>query len=94
MRRQSAWEAWKLLVLSLPKGIGAFVFAVTGLAVGIAASAAVIGLPLLAFTLIVCRRFLESERERTAAWLIGRMPVDGQSPDNDGPSRNRRGLAG
>ena len=92
MKRQSAWEAWKLLILSLPKGIGAFLFAVAGLAVGIAASAVIVGLPLLAFVLIVCRRMLESEHGLTSAWLNGRNRADGTAPDLGGPAQGRRGL--
>jgi hypothetical protein len=95
MKKLSAWEAWKLLVLSLPKGIGAFVVTVAGLSVGVAASAIVIGIPLLAFALIVCRRMLESEYERTSAWSGRRMPAAGKPKDGDGgPSRERRGLGG
>jgi len=92
MKRQSAWEAWKLLILSLPKGIGAFLFAVAGLAVGIAASAVIVGLPLLAFVLIVCRRMLESEHGLTSAWLNGRKPADGTAPAHGGPAQGQGGL--
>jgi hypothetical protein len=81
-----------LLFLSLPKGIGAFLFAVIGLAVGIAGSALIIGLPLLAFVLIVCRRMLESEHGQTAAWASGRKPSDAQTADRGGPAHGGRGL--
>mgnify|MGYP001213536998 FL=1 len=95
MKRLSAWEAWKLLMLSLPKGIGGFLFAVAGLAVGIAASAIVIGIPLLAFVLIVCRRMLESERGLTAAWKNGKKAAAGPTRvGEEGPVRERRGLGG
>lgn len=90
LKKPSAWEAWKLLFLSLPKGIGAFLFAVAGLAVGIAASAVIVGLPLLAFVLIVCRRMLASEHEQTAAWLNGRKPADEAAPGHGGSAQHRR----
>jgi hypothetical protein len=92
MKKPSAWEAWKLLLLSLPKGIGAFLFAVIGLSVGIAASAVIIGLPLLAFVLIVCRRMMESEYGLTSAWMNGKQPADAPMADHGGPAREQRGL--
>jgi hypothetical protein len=63
-----------------------------GLAVGVAASAVIVGLPLLAFVLIVCRRMLESEHGLTSAWLNGRNRADGTAPDLGGPAQGRRGL--
>lgn len=93
MKQQTAREAWKLLLLSLPKGIGSFLFAVIGLSVGIAASAVIIGLPLLAFVLIVCRRMMESEYGLTSAWMSGKKPVDAPMADHGGPAREQRGLS-
>lgn len=71
MKKQNSWAAWKMMLLSLPRGIGAFIFAAAGLAVGMIGSAVIIGLPLLAFVLIVCRRMLEDEFARTNAWKNG-----------------------
>ncbi len=76
MKKQSAFEAWKMLILSLPKGIAAFVIAVAGISVSLPLSVFLIGLPLLAAVLILCRRMLESEKKLVDAWLIGEKPTE------------------
>lgn len=83
MKKPNTIEAWKLLLLSLPKGIASFTFAVAGLTVGITLSALVIGLPLLALVLIMCRRMLENENRLVTGWLHGeklaKLEADGTS---------------
>jgi hypothetical protein len=71
MKKQSAFEAWKMLILSLPKGIAAFVIAVAGISVSLPLSVFILGLPLLAAVLILCRRLLESEKKLVDAWMSG-----------------------
>lgn len=61
-------QAWKMLMLSLPKGIIAFVIAVTGLCASLPLIIVWVGLPLLALTLAGCRRMMYSERQLTQAW--------------------------
>jgi len=75
MKKQSAFEAWKMLIMSLPKGIAAFVIAVAGLAVSLPLSVFLVGLPLLAMVLILCRRMLEAEKGLADAWLKGEKPA-------------------
>ncbi len=61
-----------MLILSLPKGIAAFVVIVAGLAISLPLSAVLIGIPLLAFTLMLSRTIMLGEGDRVAAWLQGR----------------------
>ncbi len=70
--KPSAVVAWKMLLLSLPKGIASFVTAVAGLAVSLPLSVFVIGLPLLAETLVLCSHMMSAERWRVERWLQGR----------------------
>lgn len=76
MRRQGAWGAWKMLVMSLPKGIASFVAVVAGLAVSLPLSVFLVGLPLLAFTLVMCRRMMDGENRYVSAWM-GSPPAAG-----------------
>jgi hypothetical protein len=94
MKKQSAFEAWKMLILSLPKGIAAFVIAVAGLSVSLPLSVFLIGLPLLAAVLILCRRMLDSEKGLVDAWLKGERPADneGRTADSTAASSGWKGL--
>jgi hypothetical protein len=67
----SAMGAWKLLLLSLPKGIAAFVTVVAGLSVSLPLSAFLVGLPLLAETLVLCSSMLAAERVAVGNWKRG-----------------------
>ncbi|WP_181376618.1 sensor domain-containing protein [Paenibacillus agaridevorans] len=69
MRKPSALIAWKMLVLSLPKGIAAFVIIVAGLSASLPLSVFLIGLPLLAATLVFCRSIMLGEMRYVTAWL-------------------------
>lgn len=71
MKKQSSMKAWKLLVMSLPKGIVAFVIAVTGVCVSLPLIILWIGLPLLAATLAVCRRMMVQEELAVEGWIRG-----------------------
>ncbi|WP_238652405.1 sensor domain-containing protein [Paenibacillus piscarius] len=64
-------QAWKILMLSLPKGIIAFVIAVTGLCASLPLIIVWVGLPLLALTLAWCRSLLSSEERIVTAWSEG-----------------------
>jgi len=70
--KRSARQAWALLFLSLPKGIAAFITAVTGLAVSLPLSVFLVGLPLLAETLVLCGHLLELEKWSVERWKRGR----------------------
>ncbi|MEK3762481.1 MULTISPECIES: sensor domain-containing protein [unclassified Paenibacillus] len=70
MIRQSIY-AWKILMLSLPKGIIAFVIAVTGLSASLPLIIVWVGLPLLALTLAWCRRMMSGEHKVIEAWSSG-----------------------
>lgn len=65
-------NAWKMLMLSLPKGIIAFVIAVTGLCVSLPLVIIWVGLPLLALTLTWCRTMMISEQKAAEAWSHGK----------------------
>lgn len=67
-KKPSALQAWKMLLLSLPKGIAAFVTVVAGLSVSLPLSVFLVGIPLLAETLVLCGSMLEAERRKTTAW--------------------------
>ncbi len=76
MRKTSALEAWRILVLSLPKGIGAFVVAVVGLSVSLPLSVFLVGIPLLAATLVLCRTIMIGEAGTVVSWLQGKGHAD------------------
>ncbi|WP_336102277.1 sensor domain-containing protein [Paenibacillus phytohabitans] len=65
-------NAWKMLMLSLPKGIIAFVIAITGLCVSLPLVIIWVGLPLLALTLTWCRTMMISEQKAAEAWSHGK----------------------
>lgn len=77
--KPSAWRAWKMLLLSLPKGIAAFVTIVAGLSISLPLSVFLIGLPLLAETLILGRRMMEAESCKVEQWQnSGVKPSSGE----------------
>ncbi|MFC5649450.1 sensor domain-containing protein [Paenibacillus solisilvae] len=69
--KHSAFNAWKMLVMALPKGIASFVVVVAGLAISLPLSVFIVGLPLLTLTLVLCRRMMESENEYAERWIRG-----------------------
>ena len=72
MRKPSALLAWKMLILALPKGIGAFVIIVVGISVSLPLSILLIGLPLLAGTLVLSRQMMVGEARFVEGWLEGK----------------------
>jgi hypothetical protein len=80
MRKPSALIAWKMLVLSLPKGIAAFVIIVAGLSASLPLSVFLIGLPLLAATLVFCRSIMLGEMRYATAWLQGKEYPEASAP--------------
>ncbi|WP_054026563.1 sensor domain-containing protein [Bacillus sp. FJAT-28004] len=68
MQKQSAVKAWTMLLMSLPKGIVAFVIAVTGLCVSLPLIILWVGLPLLGATLTACRWMMVKEQQFTLDW--------------------------
>lgn len=77
-KKPSAGQAWKMLLLSLPKGIAAFVTIVAGLSVSLPLSVFLIGLPLLAETLILGRRMMEAESCKAEQWQNGGAKPSGE----------------
>lgn len=71
MKMRRSFEAWLMLMLSLPKGIVSFVLIVAGLSAGLPLFIIFIGVPLLAFTFLVTRRMMHAERNYAQAWLLG-----------------------
>ncbi|MEK5235636.1 sensor domain-containing protein [Paenibacillus sp. FSL L8-0470] len=71
MRKPSALKSWLLLILSLPKGIAAFVIAVTGVCAGLPLLILGIGLPLLAATFTLCRWMMAKEVQAVTGWMQG-----------------------
>lgn len=65
-------NAWKMLFLSLPKGIVAFVIAVTGICVSLPLVIVWVGLPLLALTLAGCRTMMSNEQKVAEDWSHGK----------------------
>ncbi|OKQ00055.1 sensor domain-containing protein [Paenibacillus sp. P46E] len=80
MKKQSFMKSWSLLMKSLPKGIIAFVIAVTGICVSLPLIILWIGLPLLAATLAACRRMMVQEELVVDHWIRG----DHQQPEHTG----------
>ena len=78
-------------MLSLPKGILAFVIAVTGLCASLPLIIVWVGLPLLAFTLAWCRSLLSSEERVVTAWSEGTRG-NIQSADVHSPAFRWAGL--
>ncbi|AIQ56590.1 hypothetical protein PBOR_06285 [Paenibacillus borealis] len=70
-------------MLALPKGIIAFVIAITGLCVSLPLVIIWIGLPLLALTLTWCRTMMTNEQKVAEAWSHGKGEAAQQiMPDN------------
>ena len=69
--KPSALQAWKILLLSMPKGMAAFLTITAGLSVSMPLSVFLIGLPLLAETLLLKSQNKRSLRFRQCAngWL-------------------------
>lgn len=85
MRKPSALLAWRMLFLSLPKGIAAFVIVVAGLSVSLPLSVFLIGLPLLAGTLVMCRGMMMGEVNTVTGWLQGKeYPADSAQAGRNG----------
>lgn len=85
-KKQRAVAAWTILILSLPRGIAAFVIAVAGVSIGLSLAVFVVGLPVLAATLIGCGELLLIERRLVTAWRNGEaIPSEWQA---------REGMAG
>ena len=87
--KHSAFNAWKMLVMSLPKGIVSFIMAAAGLSISLPLSVLIIGLPLLSLTLVLCRRMMDTEKEYAESWIRGvqqASPISGnmKSPENRG----------
>lgn len=93
MKKQSAAKAWSMLVLSLPKGITGFFAAVVGLSVSLPLSVFLIGLPLLAGTLVLCRRLMVSEARYTDVWLRGSDARAGSAAAQPESAQRRGWLA-
>lgn len=87
--KPSAFQAWKLLMASMFKGIAAFVTIVVGLSVSLPLSIFLIGLPLLAETLVLGRRLMEAESCKVVNWRMGvkkksaDMPAARQLPQRE-----------
>ncbi|REK90241.1 sensor histidine kinase [Streptomyces inhibens] len=65
----ATWREIAYLLANLPLGLVAFSVLVVWLTMGLGLSVTVIGLPLLAAGLTVCRRYGKLERARARAWL-------------------------
>jgi hypothetical protein len=70
-----------MLMLSLPKGIAAFVTVAAGLSVSLPLSLFVVGLPLLAETIVLCRRMLDAEHRYTRTWRHGEAEIDASTDE-------------
>ncbi|MRN55064.1 sensor domain-containing protein [Paenibacillus monticola] len=72
MKKQSALHSWSMLLMSLPKGILAFVIAVAGICISLPLILLWVGLPLLALTLKTCQRMMTKEGEQVGRWLTNK----------------------
>lgn len=68
MKLRQSYEAWKMLILTLPKGIVAFVVTIAGISIGLPLAVFVVGLPLLALMCAANRRMMEAERRYVDSW--------------------------
>jgi len=68
MKKTETFVMWKIMLGSLPRGIGAFVIAVAGLSIGLPLAVFVVGLPLLAGMLLSIEKFLDLERSLLARY--------------------------
>jgi hypothetical protein len=87
--KHNAFNAWKMLVMSLPKGVASFVMVAAGLSISLPLSVLIIGLPLLSLTLVLCRRMMDTEKEYAESWIRGvqqASPISEnmKSPENRG----------
>ncbi|RIX51389.1 hypothetical protein D3P08_15830 [Paenibacillus nanensis] len=89
MKKQSALQSWKMLILSLPKGIAAFVILVAGLSVSLPLSVFLIGVPLLAATLAACRAIMVGEGRYATAWFQGKEKAAVTAPQGTAPGEQR-----
>ncbi|MHA6480952.1 sensor domain-containing protein [Paenibacillus sp. strain BS8-2] len=88
MRKPSALLAWRMLILSLPKGIAAFVIVVAGLSVSLPLSIFLLGVPLLAATLVLSRTMMVDETKTVISWLQGKeYPVETAHAGTDAGQR-------
>lgn len=69
MKKQSALQAWIIMLLSLPRGIIAFVVAITGICISLPLMIVWIGFPLLDMTLRICQWLLGEEERQVNQWL-------------------------
>lgn len=69
MKKQSALQAWIIMLLSLPRGIIAFVVAIAGICISIPLMIVWIGFPLLDMTLRICQWLLGEEERQVNQWL-------------------------
>ena len=79
-----AWKQVTFALLNLPLGIAGFVCMVVLLSVGSGLAVTVIGLPLLAFALVVCRGWGQVERARARALLDLHIPSPSKMPVREG----------
>ena len=90
-KKPSASKAWKMLLLSLPKGIAVFVTVVAGLSVSLPLSVFLIGLPLLAETLVLCGRMMASERVKAESWSKGEASLQAADRASDPSQQTWKG---
>lgn len=69
MKKQSALQAWIIMLLSLPRGIIAFVVAIAGICISLPLMIVWIGFPLLDMTLRICQWLLGEEERQVNQWL-------------------------
>ena len=70
MKKQSALHAWIIMLLSLPRGILAFIVAITGVCISLPLMIVWIGFPLLDMTLRICQWLLGEEKRQINQWLL------------------------
>jgi hypothetical protein len=70
MKKQSALHAWIIMLLSLPRGILAFIVAITGICISLPLMIVWIGFPLLDMTLRICQWLLGEEERQVNQWLL------------------------
>lgn len=71
MKKSSAYEAWKMLMAGLPRGIAMFVVGVVGLCLGLTLSIVGIGIPILAGTMAWCERRMREDQLNWGRWRRG-----------------------
>jgi hypothetical protein len=69
MKKQSALQAWIIMLLSLPRGIMAFVVAIVGICISLPLMIVWIGFPLLDMTLRICQWLLGEEERLVNQWI-------------------------